>query len=161
VSTVRFSDAVTALIAAFAAAPALTGVTVDDGVRITGEPDDDFIVVGHDGSLEADGSLSHETGAGTWTQSPLEFEDVRQESGAVNCVAISQTGDTGDLAGRRARVQVLVAACEDAATALQPTATGGIIFDGGDDQGAMRYRQVDRGAVAMITFTIGYSTQWS
>lgn len=104
-STIRFSDAVTALLAAFAAAAPLTGVTVADGPSPTAAADPDFIIVGHDGSLDADGALSGITQAGSLTQAWLEFRAVKEETGHVHCVAVSQTGDSTDLPGRRARAR--------------------------------------------------------
>jgi hypothetical protein len=157
VSTIRFSDAVTALLAAFAASAPLAGVTVADGPSPTAAADPDFIIVGHDGSLDADGALSGITQAGTLTQAWLEFPRTKDETGHVHCVAVSQTGDAADLPARRARAQALVAACEDAA--LAAGVVGGLQFEGTEDA-AVAYRQLGQGAAVIIPFTIGYTTQW-
>ncbi len=157
-STIRFSDAVTALLAAFATAAPLSGVTVSDGPSPTAAQAPDFIIVGHDGSLDADGTLSGVTQAGSLTQAWLEFQAIRNETGHVHCVAVSQTGDWMDLAARRARTQALVAACEDAA--LAAGVVGGLQFEGTEDA-AVAYRQLDQGVAVIIPFTIGYTTQWS
>jgi hypothetical protein len=157
VSTIRFSDAVTALLAALAASVPLAGVTIADGPNPTAAADPDFIIVGHDGSLDADGALSGITQAGTLTQAWLEFRAIKDETGHIHCVAVSQTGDSTDLPGRRARAQALVAACEDAA--LAAGVVGGLQFEGTEDA-AIAYRQLGQGAAVIIPFTIGYSTQW-
>jgi len=156
-STIRFSDAATALIAAFGTAAPLTGVTVSDGPSLTAAQAADFIIVGHDGSLDADGALSGITQAGSLTQAWLEFPATKDETGHIHCVAVSQTGDAADLPARRARAQVLVAACEDAA--LAAGVVSGLQFEGTEDA-AVAYRQLGQGVAVIIPFTIGYSTQW-
>ena len=156
-STLRFSDAVTALLAAYTAAGPLAGVTITDGPNPTAAADPDFIIVGHDGSLDPDGALSGITQAGDVTQAWLEFRAIKQETGHVNCVAVAQTGDTSDIAGRRARVQALVAACEDAA--LNAGIVSGLQFEG-TESAVPFYRQLGQGAAVIIAFTVGYSTQW-
>ena len=155
-STIRFSDAVTALLAAFTGAP-FTGVTISDGPSLTAAQATDFIIVGHDGSLDADGALSGITQAGSLTQSWMDFPRTKDETGHVHCVAVSQTGDSADLPARRARAQALVAACEDAAMAAG--VTGGLQFEGTEDA-AVAYRQLGQGVAVIIPFTIGYTTQW-
>jgi hypothetical protein len=156
-STIRFSDAVTALLAALTAAVPLAGVTIADGPNPTAAADPDFIIVGHDGSLDADGALSGITQAGSLTQAWLEFPRTKDETGHIHCVAVSQTGDTTDLPGRRARAPALGAACEDAA--LAAGVVSGLQFEGTEDA-APAYRQVGQGTAVIIMFTIGYSTQW-
>jgi hypothetical protein len=157
VSTIRFSDAVTALLAAFAASSPLSGVTVSDGPSLTAAQAQDFIIVGHDGALDADGALSGITQAGSLTQGWLEFQAVKDETGHVHCVAVSQTGDSTDLPARRARAQALVAACEDAAMAAG--VVGGLQFEGTEDA-AVAYRQLGQGVAVIVPFTIGYTTRW-
>jgi hypothetical protein len=158
VSAIRFSDAVTALLAAFASAVPLAGVTVADGPSPTAAADSDFIVVGHDGTTDPDGALSNITEGGTVTQQWIKFPSVKEEAGQVHCVAVSQTGDSGDLPGRRARAQALVAACEDAAAAAG--VVSGILFEG-TEEAAVYYRQGGQGCAVIIAFAVGYSTQWS
>jgi len=156
-STIRFSDAVTALLAALTAAAPLAGVTIADGPNPTAAADPDFVIVGHDGSLDADGALSGITQAGSLTQAWLEFRAVKDETGHIHCVAVSQTGDAADIPARRARAQALVAACEDAA--LAAGIVSGLQFEGTEDA-AVAYRQTSAGVAVIIPFTIGYTTQW-
>jgi hypothetical protein len=157
-STIRFSDAVAALLAACAAAAPLAGVPLADGPSPAAAQAPDFIIVGHDGTLDANGALSEVTQAGTLTQAWLEFPAVRSEAGHIRCVAVSQTGDTADLHARRARAQALLAACEAAAISAGVVA-GGIQFEG-TETAAIAYRQTGQGVAVLIPFTVGYSTGW-
>ena len=158
-STIRFSDAVTALLAAYAAAGPLAGVVIADGPEPTAMSAPDFILVGHDGTLDDQGGLADVTEAGSTSQNWMAFPGQKDETGTVNCVAVSQTGDMNDLPGRRARAQALLAACEDAAVALAPAATGGIEFDG-TAEARFTSRQNSQGVAVMCAFTVGYGTQY-
>jgi len=155
VSTTRFTDAVTALLAAYASAPALAGVPVYDGPQPSAAYDADFIIVGHDGTLTADGTLQATAPAGTYTQTWADSTDGQEETGSVNCLAVSQTGDTADLAGRRARVKVLLAAAEDAAAAA---VVSHLTFDGTTD-GRFITRGV-AGVAVMCAYRVSYSAPW-
>jgi hypothetical protein len=156
VSTTRFTDAITALLAAYNAAPALTGVPVYDGAQPSGAADTDFLIVGHDGTIAADGSLEATALAGTYLQQWADLTTGQDERGSVNCLVVSQTGDTADMPGRRARVKVLLAAAEDAAAA------GGaahLTFDGTTD-GRFIYRQSAAGAAVLCAYRVSYSAPW-
>ena len=154
-STTRFTDAVAALLAAYQAAPALAGVPVYDGPQPSAAYDADFIIVGHDGTLTADGTLQATAPAGTYAQAWADSTSGQEETGSVNCLAVSQTGDTADLAGRRARVKVLLAAAEDAAAAaVVPHLT----FDGTSD-GRFITRGV-AGVAVMCAYRVSYSAPW-
>ena len=156
----RFNDAVLALAAAYQAAPALEDVPVYDGVQATASADDDFIVVGHDGSLGADGTLAADALAGTFTQANLEF-GTRQETGYVNCLIVSQTGDAGDIPGRRQRASDLLSAAEDAAGAnggLQSGNAAGIMFDGTSD--GRLINRLSSGVAVLLAYRVSYSTEW-
>lgn len=155
-SVTRFADAVTALLAAYNAAAALAGVPVYDGAQPSGAADTDFILVGHDGSIAADGTLEATALAGIYAQNWADSTDGREETGSVNCLIVSQTGDTSDLPGRRARVKVLLAAAEDAAAAA---VVAHLTFDGSTD-GRFIYRQSAGGAVVMCAYRVSYSAPW-
>jgi hypothetical protein len=157
VSTTRFTDAITALLAAYNAAPALTGVPVYDGAQLSGAADTDFVIVGHDGTIAADGTLEATALAGTYTQQWADTTTGRDETGSVNCLIVSQTGDAADIAGRRARVKVLLAAAEDAATAA---VVSHLTFDGTTD-GRFIYRQSAGGVVVMCAYRVSYSAPWN
>jgi hypothetical protein len=155
-SVTRWADAVTALLAAYTAAPALAGVPVYDGAAITSSTDPDFVVVGHDGTTTADGSLQATALSGTYAQQWADSTTGMDETGIVQCVAVSQTGDPADTAGRRARVTVLLSAAEDAALAARPSH---LTFNGTSD-GRWVVRQSSAGVVVMVAFRVAYSAPW-
>lgn len=155
-STTRFGDAVTALLAAYTTAPALNGVPVYDGAQPTGAADPDFLIVGHDATMAADGTLEATALAGTYTQDWADSTTGMEERGSINCLIVSQTGDTADIAGRRARVAVLLAAAENAALAAVVTH---LTIDGTTD-GRFLYRQSMGGAAVMCAYRVAYSAPW-
>jgi len=157
----RFHDAVTALIAGCQAAPALAGIPVYDGPAVSTGTDPDFIIVGHDGVYTTDGTLAADTTAGTYTQVNLEMTGVTEETGFIGCVLACQSGDTGDLAGRRARATALLGAIEDALDVNSGYLAGaaGVMFDGVSD-GRWAYRQTAAGVAVIVPFRVTYSTQW-
>ena len=158
-SFTRFSDAVAALLAAYAAAPALSGIPVYDGIQPQAASDPAFVVVGHDGTIEADGTLVPDALAGIFSQS-WAVMGARQESGTVNCLVTCQSGGT-DLSGLRAQAASLLAALEDAADAAGGYAGGltGMTFDA-TANGRWVYRQSLAGAAVMVGYRVSYSTEW-
>jgi hypothetical protein len=156
VSTTRFADAVAALLAAYQNASGLSGVPVYDGPSPSMAADLDFIVVGHDASLASDGSLQGDALAGIYLQDWTDMTSGREERGSVNCVIVSQTGDSGDTAGRRARAAVLLAACEDAAASASASH---LTFDGTTD-GRFIYRQGIAGVAVLAAYRVSYSAPW-
>ena len=154
-SVTRFTDAVDALLAAYQAAPALD-VPVYDGAQPSSAADEDFIIVGHDGTIAADGTLEAIALAGTYLQQWADTTTGQDERGSVNCLIVSQTGDPADLPGRRARVKQLLAAAEDAADG------GGaseLTFDGTTD-GRFITRQGAAGVAIMCAYRVAYSAPW-
>ena len=155
-STTRFADAVAALLAAYNAAPALAGVPVYDGPQPTGATDPDFVIVGHDATTAADGTLTDTALAGIYLQEWSDMTTGREERGSINCLIVSQSGDTTDMPGRRARVTVLLAAAEDAAAAAQVTH---LTFDGTTD-GRWLTRQGAAGVAVICAYRVSYSAPW-
>lgn len=159
-SATRLNDAILALLAAYKAASAFAQVPVYDGVQAMTASDRDYLIAGHDGSLSADGSLAADALAGSFTQVNLEF-GVRQETGYVNCLIVSQTGDPADFAGRRQRATDLLAAAEDAALAnggLQSGNAAGIMFDGTSD--GRLINRLSSGVAVLLAYRVYYSTEW-
>lgn len=158
-SFTRFSDAVTALIAAYSAAPALSGIPVYDGIVPQTFSDPVSVIVGHDGTIEADGTLVPDALAGNYTQQWIEM-GARQETGFVNCVLTCQSGAT-TLATLRAQAAPLLGALEDAADASGGFAGGltGMTFDG-TANGRWIYRQSVAGAAVLVAYRVSYSTEW-
>jgi hypothetical protein len=154
-STTRLTDAITALLAAYGAAAGLAGVPVYDGAQPSGAADTDFVIVGHDGTIAADGTLAATATAGTYTQQWADSTDGREETGSVNCLIVSQTGDAADVSGRRARVKTLLAAAEDAATAA---VVSHLTFDGTSD-GRFIYMS-GAGVVVLCAYRVSYSAPW-
>lgn len=159
--TTRFNDARKALVAVYQAAAGLSGVPVYDNVRAMTVSDADCVIVGHDGTLEADGTLAPDALQGTFAQSSLEMPGIRQESGSVNCVIVSQTGDPGDIAGRCQRASDLMDAAEDAAAAGggYPSGAPGLMFDGTSD-GRFITRNSLGGVAVLAAYRVAYSTEW-
>jgi hypothetical protein len=155
-STTRFTDAVTALLAAYAAAPGLAGVPVYDGPQPSGAYDPDFLIVGHDASMGPDGNLQATALAGNYLQEWSDTTTGMDERGWIQCLITSQTGDTGDTAGRRARVKVLLAAAEDAALAA---AVAHLTFDGTSD-GRFITRQTTAGVAVVVAYRVAYTAPW-
>jgi len=158
----RFNDALLALIGAYQAASALSGVPVYDGSQAQTGSDPEFVIAGHDGTIAADGTLSADALAGSYVQSNLEMPGIRQETGYVNVVLICQSGDATDTAGRRQRASDLLSAAEDAAavTGGYPAAAPGVMFEGTSD-GRWIYRQALGGVAVMVAFRVSYSTEWT
>lgn len=157
----RFFDAVDALIAAYQAAPALSGIPVYDGIQPQTASDPVSVVVGHDGTIEADGTLVPDSLAGTYTQQWIEMGPAtRQESGFVNCVLTCQSGAT-DLGPLRTQAKGLLTALEDAADANGGFAGGlaDMTFDG-TASGRPIYRQSLAGAAVLVAYRVSYSTEW-
>jgi hypothetical protein len=156
VSVTRFADAVTALLAAYHAAFDPLSVPVYDGAVPTSASDPDFLIVGHDATMAADGTLQETALAGTYLQDWSDFTSPREERGSINCLVVAQTGDSGDTAGRRARAAVLLAAAEDAAAGAVVTH---LTFDGTTD-GRWIARQGQAGVAVLVAFRVSYSAPW-
>lgn len=157
----RFNDALNALVAAYQGASALSGLPVYDNVRAMTGSDADCVIVGHDGTLEADGTLAPDALQGVFVQKNLYTPGVRQETGFVNCVIVSQTGDATDITGRRQRASDLHQAAEDAAAATggYPASAPGLMFDGTSD-GRYITRNSLGGVAVLIAYRVSYSTEW-
>lgn len=158
-SATRFGDAVTALLAAYAAAPALAQVPVYDGIQPQAASDAASVIVGHDGTLEADGTLAPDVLAGNFAQQ-WDRMGARQETGFVNCALICQSGAT-ELGALRAQAAALLKALEDAADAGGGYAGGltDMTFDA-TAGGRWIYRQSLGGAAVMVAYRVSYSTDW-
>ena len=156
-SVTRFADAVTALLAAYNAAAGLSGVPVYDGAQPSAAADQDYIIVGHDGTSSADGTLEAIALAGTYAQQWSDLTTGRDETGSVNCLIVSQTGDASDIAGRRTRVKVLLAAAEDAAAAA---VVSHLTFDGTTD-GRWINHPAGGGIAVLCAYRVSYSAPWN
>ena len=156
--TALLGDAMAALTAAFQASAALTGVTITQGDAPSAAGDPEFVVVGHDGSLAADGSLAEFTVSGSFTTDFVTSGSPpgQLETGRVNVVAVAQSGDATALAGRITRAQELLAACDAACTDVT---SGTIVFDSAGS-GRLVTRQASAGCAASLAVVLTYSGPW-
>jgi hypothetical protein len=155
-STIRFADAAAALLAAYQAAAALAGIPVSNSVTPTAYAAADFVIVGHDASMDGDGVLQPAALAGTWAHQWADMTTGQDERGTINCLIACQSPDVTDVAGRQARAQALLAACEDAATAARPPH---LTFDGTTD-GRFITRQGGGGLAVICAYRVAYSAPW-
>lgn len=155
-SVTRFADAISALLAAYTAAPALNGIPVYDGAQPTMAADTLFVIIGHDGTVDGAGSLQGTALAGTYAQAWSDLDTGMDETGVIQCLIVAQSGDPADMPGHRARVTALLAACEDAALAARPSH---LTFDGSSD-GRFVYVQSSAGAACMCAYRVTYSAPW-
>ena len=155
-STSRLSDAITGLVAAYTNAAALAGVPVYDGALPSGAADQDFLIVGHDGTIAPDGTLEATALAGIYLQQWSDLTTGQDERGSVNCLIVSQTGDISDVAGRRARAKTLLAAAEDAAAQAVVTH---LTFDGTTD-GRWINHPAGGGIAVLCAYRVSYSAPW-
>jgi len=156
-SVTRFADAVSALLAAYTSAPALATTPVYDGAQPTMAADAQFVVVGHDGTTDSNGSLQGTALAGNYLQQWSDLTTGMDETGVIQCLIVAQSGDPADMPGHRARVTALLAACEDAALAAKPQH---LTFDGSSD-GRFVYVQSSAGAACMCAYRVTYSAPWT
>lgn len=157
-SAARLGDAMAALYTLFTGSSALTGITITLGPLPSAAADPEFIVIGHDGTLEPEGSLSEITESGSFTTVFVAqgVPPLQEETGQVRVVAVSQTGDTTDLPGRVTEAERLLAACTDACAGVQ---SGDIVFDTATG-GRLITRQAAQGCVAEFAFQVGYTAPW-
>ena len=155
-STIRFADALAGLLAAYQAAAAFSGIPVDSTVTPTALAAADFIIVGHDGSMDGDGVLQAAALAGTWTHDWADTTTGQEERGSVNCLIACTSPDTTDVAGRLARAQALLASAEDAAGTA---AVAHLTFDGTSD-GRFVVRQGAAGLAVICAYRVAYSAPW-
>jgi hypothetical protein len=160
-SATRLNDAVLSLLSAYAASPGLSGVPVYDGVVAMTGSDPDCIIVGHTGALAADGTLAPVASAGGFQQGNLVMPGVREETGWVGCVIVSQVGDVADVPGRRQRATNLLAAAEDAAAANggypQDDRGAGLMFDG-TASGQIVNRLSQGGVAVILAYRVSYAS---
>lgn len=155
------SDAIAAAYTALSAAGGLSGVRVEQGQQPSAEYASEFVIVGHDGSYDPDGSLAEFTEAGSFiTQFVYDGAPPgQQETGTVSCVVVTQSGDATDLAGPVTRAEELLGACTSALTDLHVNGNE-IVFDQAT-RGRLVTRQGSQGCGAMYSFDIGYSAPWN
>lgn len=137
--------ALSALLAAFRAAPALSGTDVRDGPLVTGSPALETVLVGWYGQmsdlLAVDGTVAMEGLGGI----------PDREQFAIRCAAMVMDGQ-GDMTAARARAYVLAAACGAAVAADRKLA--GTVMRAVYGTQSLRQEQRPDGAVATVEFTV-------
>ena len=142
-------DAITALLAAFRAAPALAGTDVRDGPVVTGSAALETVLVGWTGQpddqLAADATVNPEV---------LGDADDR-ELFTIRCAALVLNGQN-DMAAARTRAYALHAAC--GAVVRADRRLSGTVGDSHMGPHALRQRPTPDGIVATVTFTVTCDT---
>jgi hypothetical protein len=138
-------DAITALLAAFTAAPALAGVDVRDGPQVAASAALEAVLVGWNGraddQLAADASVN-----------PEVFGDADdRELFTIRCAAMVLNGQN-DLAAARTRAYALHAACGAAVRADRRL--GGTVGDSHMGPHSLRQTQTPDGTVATVAFSV-------
>jgi hypothetical protein len=141
--------ALAALLAAFRAAPALSGTDIRDGPVVTASPALEAVLVGWSGraddTLAADAAVNPEV---------LGDADDR-EMFTIRCAALVLNGE-GDMAAARARAYALLAACGAVVRAdRRQSATVG---DSHIASHALRQDPTPDGAKATVTFAVACDT---
>jgi hypothetical protein len=141
--------AITALLAAFRAAPALASVDVRDGPQVTASAALETVLVGWNGQpsdqVAADAAVS-----------PEVFGDADdRETFAIRCAALVLNGQN-DLAAARTRAYQLLAACGAAIRADRRL--GGTVGDSHISTHSLRQTQTPDGTVAAVTFGVACDT---
>lgn len=141
--------AMTALLAAFQAAPALAGADVRDGPVVTASAALEAVLVGWTG--QPDDQLAADA-----TVTPQVFGDADdREVFAIRCAALVLNGEN-DMAAARARAYALLAAC--GAVVRADRRLGGTVGDSHIGTHALRQRPTPDGIVATVTFTVACDT---
>ena len=142
-------DAITALLAAFKAAPALAGVEVRDGPVVAASAALEAVLVGWNGqstdTLAADAGVNPEV---------LGDADDREQF-TIRCAAMVLNGQN-DLPAARARAYALLAAC--GAVIRGDRRIGGTVGDSHISSHSLRQVQTPDGTVATVTFGVACDT---
>lgn len=142
-------DAITALLAAFRAAPALTGTDIRDGPVVTGSAALEAVLIGWTGqagdSLAADAAVN-----------PEVFGDADdRELFTIRCAATVLNGQN-DMAAARNRAYALLAAC--GAVIRADRRLSGTVGDSHIASHTLRQEQRPDGSQATVTFTVACDT---
>jgi hypothetical protein len=142
-------DAITALLAAFRAAPALAGTEVRDGPVVTGSAALETVLVGWNG--QPDGALAADAAV-----NPEVFGDADdRELFSIRCAALVLNGQN-DMAAARARAYALLAAC--GAVVRADRRLSGTVGDSHIGTHSLRQDQRPDGSQATVTFTVACDT---
>jgi hypothetical protein len=147
-ATSRYPAVVDAIVTTLQAAPALSAVTVTDGLPITEDRLTSLVIVGNSGDPE-------EPYAGRFEQEYHDLAGVnstRDETVTVPCCVLAQTGDI-DVSATRSSAFTILGAVESALRANYALGVDGVLrveMSGGD----VIVSQFADGTAVRLTFTI-------
>jgi len=147
----KYPTMIDQIIAALGSASSLTGVRVFDGMEIDESYPGNAIAIGHDGSLG-----ETEMQVGNIRNTPLDFTDVHEESGTINCSLWAWSGNTTLKSSRQTAFSLLSAV--DGVIRTDPT-FGGTCFYSWLESNTVGYRQTNVGAAVVLNFAIVYTAQ--
>lgn len=146
-----YADLIDAMVADFAALPALADVTVTDGQPRTNNPGA-YLFVGVDDpdSSSSDGA----TGTQTW---PLHGNVSREDDGQILLAAFADNGD-GEMKAARDAVDLVLEAVQDRVRANPTLSVPGVLWLSFSEY---RYRpkQYDSGAGVLLFFRINFKAR--
>ena len=147
----NFPNLIDAIITRLGATSSLSSVRVFDGIQVDESYPGDAIAIGHSG-----GFGDTEMTIGNITDSLLDFGEIHQESGVIDCVLWSADGST-DVKARRTRAFAILNAI-DAAIRQDPSFSGNC-FHSYLQTSTIGYLLTVQGVAVTINFTIVYQSQ--
>ena len=139
------------IITALGAASSLAGVRIFDGAEVDESYPGNAIAIGHDGSLG-----DTEMQVGNIRNTPLDFTDVHEESGTINCSLWAWSGDTSFKSSRTTAFNLLSAVD----TVIRADSTfSGTCFYSWLESNTVTYRQTTSGSAVVLNFAIAYTAQ--
>lgn len=147
-ATTALPHFIDAVIAAFRAAPSLSGIRIYDGIEVDSSDPTSWISVGHDGTEEGEVVMANVRNEYKALGAKSMFED-----GSLNCSLVCWTGDTS-LSSCRVGAYALLDAV-DTVIRSDPS-FGGVVLYSGLDTNTPTYMQTNQGAAVQINFSIVY-----
>lgn len=139
--------AMTALLAAFRAAPGLAGTDVRDGPVVTASAASEVVIVGWYGQMTDELAVE-----GALAMEGLAAEPDREQY-VIRCAILAGSGD-GNMTAARTRAYELAAAC-GAAVAADRTLGGAVMSAYVTSQSLRQEQRQSGGAVATVEFGVG------
>lgn len=146
-----FADLIDAMVADFAALPALAGVTVTDGPPRVNDPGA-YLFVGVDNPDDDNGIGA--SGTQTW---PLATNSAREDAGEIWMAAYADNGD-GAMKPARDEATAVMEAVQDRVRANLTLGVPRVLWLQFGDY-SYRPMQSDNGAAAVLLFRITYSAR--
>ena len=146
-----FADLIDAMVADFAALPALAGVNICDGPPRINDPGA-YLFVGIDNPDDDSGVGA--SGTQTW---PLATNSAREDTGEIWMAAYADNGD-GDMKAARDACTSVVEAVQDRVRTNLTMGVPGVLWLQFSDY-SYRPMQTDNGAAVVLLFRIHYSAR--